>query len=163
MQKWRCDARTSRFKALHGSARYFQGKLQAIRNLARRGDSLQLLEAVDAASWRGKLSFTSFFKQAGWLRRSQVHYDDGRSWQKLARRNDALSRIPRWIDWVLKEMKITLYSFRIFWCPSGFVARFRPSTREFRQLLMTLSSANFEFGKARSSVLHSLLEKLRSF
>ena len=124
MQKRRCGARTSRFKALHGSARYFQGKLQAIRNLARRGDPLQLLEAVDAASWRGKLSFTSFFKQAGWLRRSQVHYDDGRSWQKLARRNDALSRIPRWIDWVLKEMNITLYSFRIFWCPSVIVARF---------------------------------------
>ena len=109
MQKRRCDARTSRFKALHGSARYFQRKLQAIRNLARRGDSLQHLEAVDAANWRGKLSFTSFFKQAGWLRGSQVHYDDGRSWQKLARRNDALSRIPRWIDWVLKEMKNSLF------------------------------------------------------
>ena len=50
----------------------------------------------------GKLSLTSFFKQAGWLRRSQVHYEDDRSWQKLARRNDALLRIPMWIDWFLR-------------------------------------------------------------
>ena len=106
------------------SARYFQGKLQAIRNLARRGDPLQLLEAVDTASWRGKLSFTSFFKQAGWLRRSQVHYDDGRSWQKLARRNDALSRILRWIDWVLKEMKITLLFLSHFLVPQQFRGTF---------------------------------------
>ena len=53
MQKRHCDARTSRFKALHGLARYVQRKLQATRNLARRGDLLQLLEAVDAASGRG--------------------------------------------------------------------------------------------------------------
>ena len=66
MQKRHCDARTSRFKALHGSARYFQRKLQATRNLARRGDLLQLLEAVDAASWRRE-ALSYLVLQASWL------------------------------------------------------------------------------------------------
>ena len=66
MQKRRCSARTSRFKALHGSACYFQRKLQAIRNLATKGDLLQLLEAVDAASWRGEALFYLVL-QVSWL------------------------------------------------------------------------------------------------
>ena len=163
MQKRHSSTRTSLFTALHGSARYFQRKLQVTRNLATTGDFLQLSEAVDTSSGRGK-ALSYLVLQASWLvapkpsalRRWQIVAEAGEK-ERCSLEDSEVDRL------VLKGMNDTLDSFLIFsGAPSSSQHIFRLSIREFCSFLRCFLPQTSSLGKQEALFFTLYLNKLRS-